>query len=137
MQLGLNEDCTYWNPSWGSTPGLPTSTIHDLGKWGPILSTGRLISSAHFQEQIAPTSAGKGSNRPNAYFAYGFGVANGWIFQNPSINGYSGGFAYNLASGVTIVIEATRSEAGTTGTAAFDILRKVAAYVTPHAPIDF
>jgi D-alanyl-D-alanine carboxypeptidase len=53
------EDCTYWNPSWGSTPGLPTSNIHDLGKWDPILGTGRLISPAHFQEQIAPTSVGK------------------------------------------------------------------------------
>ena len=31
------EDCTFWNPFWGSTPGLPTSNIHDLGKWGPIL----------------------------------------------------------------------------------------------------
>ena len=27
------EDCTYWNPFWGSTPGLPTSNLHDLGKW--------------------------------------------------------------------------------------------------------
>jgi D-alanyl-D-alanine carboxypeptidase len=63
------EDCTYWNPFWGSTPGLPTSNIHDLGKWGPILGTGRLISPAHFKEQIAPTSVGKGENKPNLYFA--------------------------------------------------------------------
>jgi D-alanyl-D-alanine carboxypeptidase len=61
------EDCTYWNPFWGSTPGLPTSNIHDLGKWGPILGTGRLISPAHFQEQIAPPSAGKGRNKPDLY----------------------------------------------------------------------
>jgi hypothetical protein len=71
------EDCTYWNPFWGSTPGLPTSNIYDLGKWGPILGTGRLISPEHFQEQIAPTSVGKGKNKPDLYFAYGFVVANG------------------------------------------------------------
>lgn len=28
----IYEDCTYWNPFWGSTPGLPTTNIHDLGK---------------------------------------------------------------------------------------------------------
>lgn len=133
----LYEDCTYWNPSWGSTPGLPISNLHDIGKWGPILGTGRLISAAHFKEQIAPTSVGKGNNRPDLYFAYGFVVANGWIVQNPSINGYSGAFAYNLANGVTITVEATKSETATTEAAAFDILREVVKYVTPNSPINF
>ena len=36
-----------------------------MGKWGPILGTGRLISPAHFKEQIAPTSVGKGQNKPD------------------------------------------------------------------------
>lgn len=134
---GFYEDCTYWNPSWGSTPGLPTSNLHDVGKWGPILGTGRLISPAHFQEQIAPTSVGKGKNRPDLYFAYGFVVANGWIVQNPSINGYSGAFGYNLATGVTIVVEATKSETATTDSSAFDIFRQVVSYVTPGSPINF
>jgi CubicO group peptidase (beta-lactamase class C family) len=40
MDRKFYEDCTYWNPFWGSTPGLPTSNIHDLGKSGPILGTG-------------------------------------------------------------------------------------------------
>jgi hypothetical protein len=57
--------------------------------------------------------------------------------QNPSINGYSGGFGYNLANGVTIVVEATKSETTTTDAAAFDILREVVQYVTPTAPINF
>jgi CubicO group peptidase (beta-lactamase class C family) len=137
MDRKFYEDCTYWNPFWGSTPGLPTSNIHDLGKWGPILGTGRLISPAHFQEQIAPTSVGKGKNKPDLYFAYGFVVANGWIVQNPSINGYSGAFGYNLASGVTIVVAATKSETTTTDASAFAILREVVKYVTPASPINF
>ena len=137
MDRKFYEDCTYWNPFWGSTPGLPTSNIHDLGKWGPILGTGRLISWVHFQEQIAPTSVGKGKNRPDLYFAFGFVVANGWIVQNPSINGYSGGFGYNLAKRVTIVVEATKSETATTDASAFDILREVVKYATPESPINF
>ena len=137
MDRKFYEDCTYWNPFWGSTPGLPTSNLHDVGKWGPILGTGRLISPAHFQEQIAPTSVGKGGNRPDLYFAYGFVVANGWIAQNPSINGYSGAFGYHLATGVTIVVAATKSETTKTDAAAFDILREVTKYVTPATPINF
>jgi hypothetical protein len=96
-----------------------------------------LISPAHFKEQIAPTSAGKGRNRPDLYFAYGFVVANGWMVQNPSINGYSGGFAYNPANGVTIVVEATKGETSTTDSAGFEILRDVVRYVTPTTPINF
>jgi D-alanyl-D-alanine carboxypeptidase len=137
MDRKFYEDCTYWNPFWGSTPGLPTSNIHDVGKWGPILGTGRLISPEHFQEQTAPTSVGKGKNRPDLYFACGFIVANGWLAQNPSINGYSGAFAYNLSNGVTIVVGATKSEATTTDASAFNILREVTKYVTPATPINF
>jgi CubicO group peptidase (beta-lactamase class C family) len=77
MDRKVYEDCTYWDPFWGSKPGLPTSNIYDVGKWGPVLGTGRLISPEHFREQIAPTSVGKGKNRPDLYFAYGFAVANG------------------------------------------------------------
>lgn len=136
------EDCTYWNPSWGSTPALLTSNLRDLGRWGPIFGTGRLISPAHFKEQTAPTSAGKGRNRADLYFAYGFVVANGWFVQNPNINGYSGAFGYNPATGVTIVVEATQGEAPTNGTPAGDapaieILREAVKYVTPATPINF
>jgi hypothetical protein len=49
----------------------------------------------------------------------------------PSINGYSGGFGYNLANGLTIVVGATKSETATTDASAFDILRDVVKYVTP------
>ena len=66
MDRKFYEDCTYWNPFWGSTPGLPTSNIDDLGKWGPILGTGRLISPEHFQEQIAPTSVGRARTGPTS-----------------------------------------------------------------------
>ena len=75
--------------------------------------------------------------RPDVYFAYGFVVANGWIVQNPAINGYSGAFAYNMANGVTITVAATKSEHATSDFAAFDILREVVKYVTPNSTINF
>jgi D-alanyl-D-alanine carboxypeptidase len=131
------EDCTYWNPSWGSTPGLPISDLDDVGKWGPILGTGRLLTPELFREQIAPTSAHLGNNKPDAYFAFGFVVSNGWIVQNPAINGYSGAFAYSMPHGVTITLAATKSETSTTDFAAFEILREVVNYVTPDSPIAF
>ena len=57
--------------------------------------------------------------------------------QNPSINGYSGGFGYDLAHGVTIAVGATKSEVASTAASAFDILREVVKYVTPASPINF
>ena len=59
MDRGFYEDCTYWNPFWARRQGCPrpTSTTWEMG---PDPRTGRLISPAHFQEQIAPTSVGKG-----------------------------------------------------------------------------
>jgi CubicO group peptidase (beta-lactamase class C family) len=136
-ERGVYEDCTYWNPSWGSTPAQPTSDLRDLGRWARIFGTGRLISPAHFHEQIAPSAAGKAAKPANVYFAYGFGVVNGWFIQNPSINGYSGGFAYNPATGVALVVEATKSARSTTDQSGITILRALASYVTPATPINF
>ncbi len=57
--------------------------------------------------------------------------------QNPYINGYSGAFGYCLASGVTIVVEATNSETAGDESPAFEIFREVVKTVTPAAPINF
>ena len=64
-------------------------------------------------------------------------MANGWIVQNPVVNGYSGAFGYKLAKGVTITVEATKSETATSNAPAFEILREVTKYVTPGSPINF
>jgi hypothetical protein len=42
-----------------------------------------------------------------------------------------------LSNGVTIVVEATKSESATTDASAFDIFREVVKYVTPATPINF
>lgn len=131
------EDSTYWNASWASSTGGLTSNIYDLGKWGPVFGQGRLISPEHFREQIGPSSVGKGKNRPDLYFAYGFINSNGWLLQNPNMNGYSGAFAYNLSTGVTLVVAATKNSNPSIDPAAIHILREVIAYVTPATPLNF
>jgi D-alanyl-D-alanine carboxypeptidase len=126
-QRNFYEDCTYWNPSWGSTPGAITSNLRDMHKWAQALGTGRLISPADFQAQIAPTTANEGTkNKPDAYFAYGVIVANGWLVQDPNLDGYSGAFGYNMATGVTIMVMSTQGENTTDTLSALDIFREVA-----------
>jgi D-alanyl-D-alanine carboxypeptidase len=137
-QRNLYEDCTYWNPSWGSTPGAITSNLRDMHTWAQALGTGRLISPADFQAQIAPTTANEGAkNKPDAYFAYGVIVANGWLVQDPNLDGYSGAFGYNMATGVTIMVMSTQGEKTTDTLSALNIFREVANYATPNSPIVF
>ena len=131
------EDSTYWNPSWASTTGALTSNLHDLGRWGPMFGQGRLVSPASFAEMTAPTSVGKGINRPDVYFAYGFVVTNGWYVQNPNMNGYSGAFAYHPTHGITLVVETTKNANPAIDPAGIHILREVIKYVTPASPLAF
>jgi hypothetical protein len=42
-----------------------------------------------------------------------------------------------MATGVTIVVEAPKSEIATSNEIAFGILREVTRYVTPASPINF
>lgn len=134
---GVYEDCTYYNPSWGSVPGLLTSNLQDLGKWGRIFGTGALVSPESWKTMTAPGSVGLGGNRSDLYFCYAFVYANGWYVQNPSMNGYSGGIAYNPSNGVTLVVGATAAEKPAIDPGAFYILKEIVKYVTPGNPINF
>lgn len=87
------EDATFWSPSWTSTSGSTTSTIHELGTWANAWMEGRLLTPQSTQQLRAPDNVGKGNNKSNLYFAMGFVVANHWLIQNPSFGGYSGIFA--------------------------------------------
>ena len=57
--------------------------------------------------------------------------------QNPGINGYSGAFGYKLSNGVTIVIEATKSETATTDASPSTFSARSSSDVTPATPINF
>lgn len=134
---GVYEDCTYYNPSWGSVPGILTSNLHDLGKWGPIFGTGALLKPESWATMVAPPTVGPSRNRKDLYFCYAFVYSNGWYVQNPSMNGYSGGFAYNPSNGVTIVVASTKNEKPTVDPAAIYILKEIVKYVTPSTPLNF
>jgi D-alanyl-D-alanine carboxypeptidase len=140
-----DEDASGWSPSWALSYGGLTSTVRDLGKWGPIFGKGTLVSAGSHKEITGPGSVGKGLNTANLYFAYGFVFSNGWFVQNPSFNGYAGGFAYNPTHNITLVVVSTETSAGAAAdadagvrdSAAFRILKETVKYVTPANPITF
>lgn len=132
---GVYEDCTYYNPSWGSHAGALMSNLHDIGKWGPIFGEGKLLSAASWAEMTAPTTLG--GNKPDLRFCNGFVYANGWYIQNPSMNGYSGGFGYNPATGVTLMVAATKDENPRIDPAAIHILKEMVKHITPDTPLNF
>jgi CubicO group peptidase (beta-lactamase class C family) len=134
---GTYEDASGWTPSWALSYGGLTSNVHDLGKWGPAFGKGTLVSPASHKEITGPGSVGKGGNRADLYFGYGFIVTNGWYLQNPDINGYAGAFAYNPTNNVTLVAVSTKTEKPVTDPAALPILREIVKYVTPATPLNF
>lgn len=57
--------------------------------------------------------------------------------ESQNMNGYSGGFAYNPATGVTLVVAATKNATPAIDPAAIHILRQIIQYVTPSTPLTF
>ena len=137
LDRGRYEDSTAWTPSWAMSYGGLTSTVRDLGRWGPIFGKGLLVSPASHREMTGPGSANLKSNPPALYFAHGFIYANGWYLQNPDFNGYAGAFAYNPAHEVTLVVVSTKNAQPAIDPAAIHILRKLVSYVTPESPLNF
>lgn len=137
LDRGTYEDSTAWTPSWAMSYGGMTSTVRDLGRWGPIFGKGLLVSPASHKEITSPGSVQLKSNPPALYFAHGFIVANGWYLQNPDFNGYAGAFAYNPAHDVTLVVVSTKSARPEIDPAAIHIMRELVRYVTPESPLNF
>lgn len=103
------EDSTYWNPSWTRAAGMLVSTIHDLGVLCNAIGNGRFLSRKNFKLQTEPARLGLGMNKKEAYYGYGVIMLNGWIAQNPNLQGYATMFAYLPAKKLSIVVTATQS----------------------------
>lgn len=131
---GIYEDATFWNPSWTGESGPLYSNLSDLRKWAPVFGKGTLLTKASFDKLV---SRFEGTGSPDFYFASGFGVINGWYAQNPSFNGYSGGFGYLPSKELTIIIFTTESEDPKSGSQAVNILEALAKTITPEAQIKF
>jgi CubicO group peptidase (beta-lactamase class C family) len=131
---GVYEDATFWNPSWTGDSGPLYSTVDEIARWARIHGRGELLSP-EFQARLTARPAVAPPKGP--YFAYGFIVSNGWYCQNPSFNGYSGGYAYNPERDIAIVVYTTDKPGPAKPGPAFAIVRQMVATIAPDQPLEF
>jgi CubicO group peptidase (beta-lactamase class C family) len=106
-ERGVWEDPTYWDPSWTWYAGGVRSNQPELLKFLRALGTGTLLSKESHERQLAKPAVWGDSER---YFALGVPVVNGWIFTNPSLEGYSGGVAYLPEKKLSVIVYTTRTQ---------------------------
>ena len=86
--------------------------------------------------QRAPLTAKLKPWSETTYYGFGIFVINGWIVQNPSFAGYAATMAYLPASKVAIAVSVTLGEkASLDGNLSTDVLKEIAAYLAPEAPL--
>jgi CubicO group peptidase (beta-lactamase class C family) len=109
-ERGIYEDDTFWSPSWTIGDGtVMTSPMADVVRGARELGRGALISAQSNRERVAPTSVGKIPQfTKHLYYALGITLANGWEFQNPFIDGYTGISAYLKAQDISVGIVTTQ-----------------------------
>jgi hypothetical protein len=72
------------------------------------MARGALISPHANRERTAPTTAHLKPFTSSLYYGLGITVANGWQFQNPFIDGYTGIAAYLPAQDLSLGITTTQ-----------------------------
>jgi len=108
-ERGVYEDSTFWSPFWTIGAGtVMTSPIADVVRGAREIGRGALISTHANRERIAPVAAGIPPFTKQLYYALGITVANGWEFQNPFIDGYTGVSAYLRAEDISVGIVTTQ-----------------------------
>lgn len=125
----IYEDATFWDPTWPGESGPLYSTLPDLARWLRVHGKGTLLKPQSFQTLL---SRPEGAGRPDLYMASGFVVSNGWYFQNPSFNGYSGAYGYLPSKDLTLIIFTTQSPDPNSNAAAFPIMRELIKTITPE-----
>ena len=134
-ERGVYEDSTYWSPSWGLGNGqLWTSTARDMIPFIRAIGTGKLISRSAFRQFTAPLSKGLPGAPATADYGLGIAIANGWLIQNPVINGYAGILAYLPSQKIAVLIESTQGSKSTAQSIATDIFKAITPYLTPDNP---
>jgi hypothetical protein len=114
------------------------STMADVVHGARELGHGALISARANRERIAPTSVGIPPFTKHLYYALGITLANGWEFQNPFIDGYTGVSAYLKAQDISVGIVTTQlpqSSNNGVGNATI-LLAKAAEYLSPAHKIE-
>jgi D-alanyl-D-alanine carboxypeptidase len=137
-ERGVYEDDTFWSPSWSiGDATVMSSTMADVVHGAREIGRGALISARSNRERIAPTSVGIPPFTKSLYYALGITMANGWEFQNPFIDGYTGVSAYLKAQDISVGIVTTQlpqSSASGVGNATI-LLRRLSEYLSPQHPI--
>lgn len=138
-ERGVYEDDTFWSPSWTIGDGtVMSSTMADVVHGARDLGRGALISAKANRERLAPTSVGMPPFTKNLYYAMGITAANGWEFQNPFVDGYTGASAYLKARDISVGIVTTQlpqSSANGVGNATI-LLARLSRYISPDHPIE-
>jgi CubicO group peptidase (beta-lactamase class C family) len=136
-ERGVYEDATFWSPSWTIGDGdVMASTLGDVVKGTREIGRGALVSAHANKERIAPTLANTKPFTPHLYYGLGAQVADGWQFQNPFLNGYTGAVGYlptqDLSVGI-VTTQQARSSASSTNFATV-LLARLSEYLSPaHA----
>jgi D-alanyl-D-alanine carboxypeptidase len=115
-ERGVWEDATFWNPQWITYAGGLGSDQDDLRRWVQALGTGELLPAELHELQLGPATVGLGTNTASRYYAMGTGMTNGWLYANPSLQGYAAAIAYlhegeGVTEPLTIVIYNTLTQA--------------------------
>jgi D-alanyl-D-alanine carboxypeptidase len=134
-ERGVYEDSTFWSPSWTIGDGtVMAATMADVVRGMRGVGSGALISARANRERLAPLTAGLAPFNSHIYYGLGITVANGWQFQNPFLNGYTGAAGYlpaqDLAVGITTT-QLPRSAASPTNFANV-LLVRLGEYLSPQ-----
>ena len=141
------EESTFWNPSWTITHGaVQTTNIYDMTATADAVGTGKLLSPASHQVQVATTLRGRTKAVTgcascfvqNIGYTYGLGVviSGDWLLQNPAFGGYGAVEAYLPSKKIAIAIAATYDEnafdaTGSVANRADEMFQTVGATIAP------
>ncbi|MFO1208451.1 MAG: serine hydrolase domain-containing protein [Amaricoccus sp.] len=135
-ERGRYEESTFWNPSWTLARGaVMTSTIADLLTSAAAIGEGTLLSPAAYALQLAPATAKFPPWSADRYYGMGLFLIDGWIAQNPSFAGYAATMAYLPSRHLAIATSVTVGPSAADGNLSTDLLREIAAYLAPEAPL--
>lgn len=113
----VDEDVTFWNPSWAWAAGSVVSNIDDLSIWATELGRPTLLNQKFNKIFKQPDSAGLTNiatdNIFDDSFYYGLGItfSDGWFYHNGSIPGYNSIAAYSPSEKISVALTVNQQRA--------------------------
>jgi D-alanyl-D-alanine carboxypeptidase len=140
-ERGVYEDSTFWSPSWTIGAGtVMAAPMDEVVRGFRLMAKGALISRRANRERISPAAtAHLKPFTPSLFYGMGIDVSNGWQFQNPFLDGYTGIAAYLPAQDLSLGIVTTqqpRSAANGVPNATL-LFSELTAYLSPGHEVVF